>query len=257
MLSYQHSYHAGGPADVHKHAALSLLLSAIKRTHTQPVTYLETHAGRGQYHLLCKEAKKTKEAEAGILGLSFSRILQAAPDYAASLTSHRNHFGQESYPGSPAIARAILGRKDRLQLMELHPQEFKALTFHFRAPNIDLYRHDGYEKALELARHMKNQAFLLIDPSYEIKQEYTLVTAFIHQLHLLCPKAIILLWYPILESGLHHPMIQQLEASHYPQSWRQETLFQLRKHRALGSGLFGINIPSQLAPELEKIRPLI
>ena len=29
MLSYQHSYHAGGPADVHKHVALVLMLAHL------------------------------------------------------------------------------------------------------------------------------------------------------------------------------------------------------------------------------------
>jgi len=45
MLSYQHAYHAGNMADVHKHAILAWMLAYMTRK-DKPLTYMETHAGR-------------------------------------------------------------------------------------------------------------------------------------------------------------------------------------------------------------------
>ena len=66
MLSYQHAYHAGNLADLHKHAMLATALDYLTRK-DKPLSYLETHAGRGLYRLDGAEARKTGEAQAGIL----------------------------------------------------------------------------------------------------------------------------------------------------------------------------------------------
>ncbi len=65
MLSYQHLYHAGNLADVHKHALLASALDYLGRK-PKPLSYFETHAGRGLYDLAAPEAAKTGEAAQGI-----------------------------------------------------------------------------------------------------------------------------------------------------------------------------------------------
>ena len=50
MLSYQHAYHAGNLADLHKHALLAVSLDYLTRKDKQ-LSYIETHAGRGLYRL--------------------------------------------------------------------------------------------------------------------------------------------------------------------------------------------------------------
>ena len=50
MLSYQHAYHAGGPADLHKHIVLAELIARLT-VKPRAISYLETHAGRGLYDL--------------------------------------------------------------------------------------------------------------------------------------------------------------------------------------------------------------
>lgn len=67
MLSYQHIYHAGNAADLHKHALLAWMLDYLTAK-DKPLSYIETHAGRGLYDLGSEEARKTGEAEAGIFG---------------------------------------------------------------------------------------------------------------------------------------------------------------------------------------------
>ena len=61
MLSYQHAYHAGNLADVHKHALLAVALARLADK-PKPLSYLETHAGRGLYDLRAPEALRTGEA---------------------------------------------------------------------------------------------------------------------------------------------------------------------------------------------------
>ena len=65
MLSYQHAYHAGNLADVHKHALLAWILSYLTAK-DKPLSYIETHSGRGLYDLGSAEAVKTGEAGQGI-----------------------------------------------------------------------------------------------------------------------------------------------------------------------------------------------
>ena len=65
MLSYQHAYHAGNAADLHKHVALAALL-ALLTAKPRGISYLESHAGRGIYDLAGPEAQKTGEAAKGI-----------------------------------------------------------------------------------------------------------------------------------------------------------------------------------------------
>ena len=55
MLSYQHSYHAGNFADVHKHLALIILLRRLQQKDA-PLCYVDSHAGRGTYDLTGTEA---------------------------------------------------------------------------------------------------------------------------------------------------------------------------------------------------------
>lgn len=69
MLSYQHLYHAGNLADVQKHALMAWMLDYLTQK-DKPLSYIETHAGRGLYDLSAAEAVKTGEAEQGIGALA-------------------------------------------------------------------------------------------------------------------------------------------------------------------------------------------
>ncbi len=125
MLSYQHLYHAGNLADVHKHALLAWMLAYLAAK-DKPLTYLESHAGRGLYDLGAPEALRTGEAAAGI-----GRLEAAfAPDhpYRQALDRVRAQHGPRAYPGSPMLAALLLRDSDTVHLAEQHPQEFAALA---------------------------------------------------------------------------------------------------------------------------------
>ena len=65
-MNYRHLYHAGNFADVLKHTALVAVLAHLRKKDT-PFAVIDAHAGRGVYDLSSVEAKKTGEADTGIV----------------------------------------------------------------------------------------------------------------------------------------------------------------------------------------------
>ena len=101
MLSYQHLYHAGNLADVHKHALLAWTLDYLTQK-DKPLTYLESHAGRGLYDLAAPEALKTGEAAQGIARLETR--LPADHPYRRVLAGVRARLAEDlDAPGALAL----------------------------------------------------------------------------------------------------------------------------------------------------------
>ena len=200
MLSYQHAYHAGNAADLHKHAALAALLTRLTAK-DRGLTYLETHAGRALYDLESAEAAKTGEAAAG---LGAAAVAAESP-YGQALAETRAAHGRGAYPGSPMIAATLLRAQDRLVLMERHPQEAAALKRAMRG-RAAVHARDGYEGALGVTPPEPRRGLVLIDPSYETKDEYAQVARFVPRLLRRWPEAAVLVWYPVLAPGRHEAL---------------------------------------------------
>ncbi len=202
MLSYQHAYHAGGPADLHKHLILAALIDRLTAK-KRPISYAETHAGRGLYDLASPEAARTGEAATGIARLT----PDPATPFGRALALIRAEHGPEAYPGSPLLAATLLRPDDHLALMELHPAEHAALRHVFRnRPDIDIHRRDGYEGVLALAPMKPRKGLVLIDPSYEVKDEYAALPGFVRALLAKWPEATVMIWYPLLPAARHREM---------------------------------------------------
>lgn len=209
MLSYQHIYHAGCLADVHKHSALCVLLTHFMEK-DNAMTYMETHSGRGLYDLNAPEAQKTGESKEGIEAVLEAKVFPESHPYMKAIAYIRKRYGEEIYPGSPALARYLLRPKDQLQLMELHPQEVAHLKKSMAGANVHIHFRDGYEGALALSPPTPRRGVIFIDPSYEIKKEYQSMVAFIEKLHRKWPEATIVLWYPMLKANLHEEMREKV-----------------------------------------------
>ncbi|GIX14094.1 MAG: ribosomal RNA large subunit methyltransferase J [Paracoccaceae bacterium] len=233
MLSYQHAYHAGGPADLLKHAALAGLVEMMTRK-ARGLTYAETHAGRGLYDLSGPEAARTGEAAAGI-----GRIRPAGA-LGAVLAAIRAAHGPHAYPGSPMIARRLLRPQDRMILFELHPAEHAALSA-VMGSGAEIHRRDGFEGLLALAPPRPRAGLVLVDPSYEVKAEYAATARFVLRLLGRWPQAAVLVWYPILRAGRHAELLAGL-ARLGP--LRVEAAFDLKGGAGmLGAGLVLANAP--------------
>lgn len=251
MLSYQHIYHAGNPADVQKHALLAAALDYLTRK-DKPLIYMETHGGRALYDLGSDEAEKTGEAQAGIRRLE--PMLPPGHPYRLCLNKVRARFGPDAYPGSPLIAALCLREADTIHLAELHPQEAQALRHAMLPWGAHIHQADGWSVARALTPPTPRRGMLLVDPSYEIKTDYDEIPKFIGQIHRKWNVGVIALWYPILTGGAHLPMLAALAEAH-PDALRHEVRFPpVREgHRMTGSGMFVINPPWGLADEAARI----
>ena len=257
MLSYQHAYHAGGPADLHKHIVLAELLTRLTAK-PRGIAYVETHAGRGLYDLAAPEALKTGEAAQGIARLD----PDPATPFGRALAAVRAQAGPSAYPGSPLLARTLLRPQDRLTLMELHPAEHAALARSVSGAAI--HRRDGFEGALALAPFRPRRGLVLVDPSYEVKADYAAAGAFARRLLAKWPEATVLLWYPLLPEARHRELLAALAPVPH---LRDEVAFSARPARGMaGSGLALLNAPwgaanaftaahAQAAPVLIATRP--
>ena len=254
MLSYQHLFHAGNPADVHKHALLSFTLDYLTQK-DKPLTYIETHAGRGLYDLTAPEAEKTGEARVGVekLGPLFAKN----HPYAQRLAETRAQFGERAYPGSPLIAALSLRDCDTIHLAELHPQELIALSANLRPWGAHIHSHDGFEMALALSPPTPRRGLMLIDPSYEVKSDYDSIPKHMANICRKWNVGIVMLWYPILTGQTHLSMIEDL-IQRFPIGLRHEVRFSPfhAAHRMVGSGMFIINPPYGLELEAKAVGQL-
>ena len=180
MLSYKHHYHAGNFADVHKHLALITILTALGRKKTAYMV-LDTHAGSGWYDLQALPEKHTTEHRCGIARLwdlrdsltsGFTAIAPLATYLNFLQTLNPNNQQLRYYPGSPVITQHLLRPQDHLQLLELHPFEYQSLKQRMhKKRQISVHQRDAYEGLVALSPPQEKRGLVLIDPSYEIKNE--------------------------------------------------------------------------------------
>ncbi|MEL6748490.1 MAG: 23S rRNA (adenine(2030)-N(6))-methyltransferase RlmJ, partial [Pseudomonadota bacterium] len=204
----------------HKHAILVALLARLTAK-SKPLTYVETHAGRGVYQLDGSESSKTGEAQRGV-----SRLRADAPAWAEPLLDAIG--SAPAYRGSPAIAAHLTRPDDRLLLMELHPAEHAALARHFADdPRAACHKRDAFEGLLALTPPMPRRGLVLIDPSYELAGSYDETVAAVVRLRARWPQAVVAVWYPLLTSGLGETLRAALvgSAAEAADAWWHEVTF--------------------------------
>ncbi len=189
-MNYRHAYHAGNFADCVKHALLLELLRAMQRK-PKPFLVLDTHAGIGRYDLTLGPAEKTGEWRGGI-----ARVLAAKHPALAEYTSLVERLGL--YPGSPAIAAAVLRGYDRLVACELHPEDAAALKREFNhMPGVSVHERDGFEALRAFLPPPEKRALILIDPPFEQPDEFQTITKNVVMAHNKFKTGVFAAWYPI------------------------------------------------------------
>lgn len=252
MLSYQHSYHAGNFADVHKHATLCLVLRHLAGQ-DGPMACFDAFAGRGTYNLTGMEAMKTAEYRDGIGKLyEHSAPPDAVQPYLNIVREANAGEGElRRYPGSPALMRRFLRPGDRLILLERHPAEHAALKSNYgRDRQIQVYAEDSHAALPSLLPPWEGRGLVLLDPSYEVKDEYRRMAELLHKMHKKWPQGVFMLWYPILPTGLHVEMISSLEAKKLPNIFSSIFMQPGKQMGMTGSGLFFVNLPETLKKDV-------
>jgi len=203
MLSYRHGFHAGNFADVHKHVALLLLLEHLLQK-PAPFYFIDSHAGAGRYDLHSTFARKHCEYDTGIGRLwPLPQVPDAIGRYLDLVRGcNRQQTGTEDvlrfYPGSPWIAHRLLRADDRMVLAELHNTEAPLLKQVFRSDGrVAIHHRDGYEALPGLVPPPSRRGVVLIDPSYELRDEFIQVTQCLERAWRRWAAGIYLLWYPL------------------------------------------------------------
>ena len=259
MLSYRHAFHAGNHADVLKHAVETLIIEQLK-SKEKPFCYLDTHAGGGCYDLSGEWPQKKAEYLDGIARLWSER--QNWPELAAywDIIATLNESELRFYPGSPEIARHLLREQDKLMLMELHNQEIEILRRHMGSDSRSAIHHrDGFEGLLGLLPPTPRRGLVLMDPPYELKEDYQRVLQTLKKAMQKWSTGIYALWYPILGkeadrsrsmlelfkyAGFPSVLVAELEVAAQPDEWGMN-----------GSGMLILNAPWQLDGQLTTLLP--
>jgi 23S rRNA (adenine2030-N6)-methyltransferase len=258
MLSYRHSFHAGNFADVLKHIVLIEILEYMKKK-DKPFCCIDTHAGPGTYQLNGDYALKNREFENGI-GKLWQRddLSDGVANYVNLIKGFNSSALLTCYPGSPAIAKQLLRSKDRLFLYELHSTEIKLLSATVgRNRRIKVFHADGLKHAMGLLPPIEHRGLTLIDPSYEIKSDYSLVAETLVNMHKRFATGTYALWYPVVERSRN----QQLEQAIQTSGIKNVQLFELGiradtdEHGMTASGMIVVNPPWTLAATMQQILP--
>lgn len=258
MLSYRHAFHAGNHADVLKHAVLALLLVALRRK-DKGFVYVDTHAGAGAYDLAGERAQRTREFEAGIARWWRSQ----APVLAPWLECVRalNPDGElRRYPGSPAIAHALLRAQDRMRLLELHPADHVSLAAAFAGDaRVRVERGDAHAKLRAWLPPPERRGLVLIDPPYELKQEEAQVVELLADAHRRFATGVYAIWYPVLNRLSARRFVERLAQTRIRAQLCIEYLPCADDAAAglKGSGLVIVNPPFRFEAELATLAALL
>lgn len=274
MFSYRHGFHAGNHADVLKHFVLTQLLGYLNQK-PAPYMVIDTHAGAGVYQLDSDYATKSGESEEGVALLWGRDDAPAAVNEYLQVIKDMNPAGRlRHYPGSPFLAERLMREQDRLRVFEMHPTDSKLLAENFRkleahaaangqksnarGTRVQLQRADGFAGLKALLPPPSRRGLILMDPSYEDKDDYRKVKAAIEDAQKRFATGTYAIWYPVLgrlESQQLPERLKRVAAS----EWLNVTLTVAgpasQEQGLRSSGMFIINPPWTLEATLKDIMP--
>ena len=200
-MNYRHAYHAGNFADIFKHAILMLLIERL-RAKDKPFSVIDTHAGIGIYDLAGEAAQKTLEYQGGIMRLmeasAPSPALSRFRDLVAGIIGLEPGQEIHRYPGSPRIARSLLREGDRLQLVELQPEDVETLRVGFaRDRQTIVHAMDAYTALKALLPPTPRRGLVLIDPPFEKTDEFDRLVDGLHEAHPRWAPGVYAIWDPL------------------------------------------------------------
>jgi 23S rRNA (adenine2030-N6)-methyltransferase len=261
-LNYQHAFHAGNFADVHKHAVLARILSYLKGK-PAALRVIDTHAGAGRYDLHGAEASRGGEWQGGIgrlFGRPLPEKLQALLAPYLDVVQNLNPGGTlRVYPGSPLIALALIRPQDRLIACELEPRAAAALKGVLRDRRATVVAIDGWTALGAYVPPKERRGLVLVDPPFEDAADFSRLASALAAAHRKWPTGIYMLWYPIKERAAPDALARRLRKLAMPSVLRCEiTMGPPRADAGLvGSGLIVVNPPFKLDADLKILLPAL
>ena len=253
MLSYRHGYHAGNAADVLKHFTLIYVLDYVKKKDKNFI-FIDSHAGAGKYSISDPYMQKNKEYLQGIEKIfkinNDDIFLKSYLDLIKSINSNSN---LKIYPGSCYLAAKKLSEDDKLHFIELHPTEFLNLKKNFEDDlRIIIENEDSYKRLSKLLPPKEKRAVILIDPSYELKDEYEKVSKMLSSCYKKFPLGVYIVWYPVLSNKKSESFVLNILKENYKNLSHIEMITDNSNDGMQGSGLFIINCPWSIEKDIKK-----
>ena len=260
MLSYRHSFHAGNFADVLKHLVLINILGHLNKK-PKPWCGIDTHAGPGDTILTSSYALKNREFDNGIGKLWQRHDLPAALAQYVESVRQLNADGElHRYPGSPLLFQQFLRESDRLFLYELHPSEIPLLSANVAGDRrIKAIHGDGLAAAVGLLPPKEHRGVVLIDPAYEVKDDYRRVVEVLLKYYQRFATGTFALWYPVVDRKRN----QHLELALQNTALKNVHLYELGiqpdsvGHGMTASGMIVVNPPWTLAADMHSCLPYL
>ena len=261
MFSYRHGFHAGNHADVLKHVVLVQLLRHLAAK-DKAFMVVDTHAGAAAYSLDPGTfAAKKAEYAGGIARLWERRDLpEALSDYVAEVRAFNAHDTLRRYPGSPQLTMQMTRAQDPMRLFEMHPTEAKVLHDYFREADrrVMVRAGDGFAGLKSVLPPPSRRALVLIDPSYEDKDDYDKVAAAMTDALQRFATGIYAVWYPRVrrrESQLLPGQLQRMAGDDWLNVSLKVSAPPADGFGLYGSGMFVFNPPWQLRESLQAAMP--
>ncbi len=271
MLAYRHAFHAGNHGDVLKHLVLGEVLRHMGEK-DKPYTLLDTHAGAGGYSLQGRYAKQKGEFEGGVAALwnaplsgrrawpeAIDRYLQLVRDFNGGAGAQLTQ-----YPGSPAIAQALMRPSDLLHVYEMHPTDERILrAFLGSRPHARVHLSDGFASFTRELPPPSRRGVVLVDPSYELKSDYGKVVAAVREIMTRFAQAVVIVWYPLVQlvEAVQLPKRLRSAAAAAPKGWLNAQITvqaaDARGFGMMGSGVLVINPPHPLQGMLQECLPML
>ena len=271
MFSYRHAFHAGSHADILKHL---ITIQLVRYLQEKPgaLSIVDTHAGAGLYSLQDGFAAISQESVGGIVRLqdylasASVSVSESISDYLTSVAIENASEGTALYPGSPFILARLLRPQDRLRLFELHPNEIDILRSNInqlnRTKQVDVYSADGFSRLKGLLPPPSRRGLVLIDPSYEDKQDYRNLELCLEEALSRFATGCYAIWYPVIARRESIALPDRLKtiAKAHQRSWLRA---ELRTENAPGerrlqaSGMFVFNPPWTLQSHLKDALPIL
>jgi 23S rRNA (adenine2030-N6)-methyltransferase len=213
------------------------------------------------YELADEYAQKTGEYKDGIEKIIKDESAPEALEPYLSLINSLNANGELGvYPGSPGIAKAFMRRQDSTHLFELHPTDIQHLEdFCQRWRKVFVKQSDGYKGVLGLLPPPSRRGVVLIDPPYELKEDYQKAVKTIIKAYSKFSTGTYIVWYPVVKRDFIDQMEKSFTNSDVKNLLQVEFCLEedTEEYGMTGTGLFIVNPPWQLAEQLKGILPYL
>jgi len=266
-MNYQHAFHAGNFADVHKHTVLAGVLTYLRQ---KPAAFraIDSHAGAGRYDLFASEAARSGEWRGGIERLwqqsrqgglepNISSILGP---YLEAVSACNPEGGLRIYPGSPLIAEKLLRPQDRLIACEIEPRAAASLAGLLRGDRrAKALAIDGWTAISAYVPPKERRGLVLVDPPFEERADFARLCEVLTAAHRKWPTGIFMLWYPIKSREAPDALARRLQRLGLAKMLRSELFVGVPSTDAglIGSGLVVVNPPFTLESDLRIALPAL